>query len=287
MEKDYLYYTGNSSKANWVIIYDQEYHKRIGSPPGKDMYPWNVRLADLERKEEMCIRVLSYDVSIKQLPPLVREASHVVRVEMPSRFIPYLQPDSIPTTVETLEFSKLTENDEKAEFPKALHLPFVKRVSGGELFLEPSNFPELTHLEISLDRKRVMLDRLPYIEKLRALGIGPCPNNIFSSLENLKLGYLYLNTNLSLETLHGIEKLETVTDLVVNKWTKLTDLTALKYLPLLESLTISYCKRIQIAEPLLEISNLKSLFVWACNNKALKELSPKLEKRKLQRLSIS
>src|SRR5262249_42959355 len=161
--------------------------------------------------------------------------------------------------------------------PRETNLPQVERlfVGYGEMLFEKQNFPEIRHLEFILDRKRIMLQRLKTFTHLRALCITPCPKDIFEIVDELNIGYLRLN-NSSLETLNGIERLGALTDLWLKKWTKLKDLSPLARLPLLEDLTLSYCKRIISAESLIKIPNLKRLFVWLCNSKAIEQLTPDL-----------
>lgn len=130
-----------------------------------------------------------------------------------------------------------------------------------------------------------MLNRLPGFERLVVLSIQPCSSSMFPVLENLPLGYLRLNNSTS-QTLDGIERLEMLTDLWLQRWTKITDLSPLARLPSLEDLTLSYCKRITSATAIL-VPRLKRLSVWQCKNKALEALIPSLALRELEELSMS
>jgi hypothetical protein len=198
--------------------------------------------------------------------------------------VPHLKPGDIPSSVKTLVF----HDSGRFQIPSHIELQQVERVTVayGELIFEKRNFPQLQYLHLKLDRKGVLLNRLPSFERLRLLSIHPCSSSMFSVLDKLRLGYLRLNNSRS-ETLEGIERLETLTDLWLQGWSKLTDLSPLARLPLLEDLTLTYCKRIVNATALLEIPSLRRLFVWECKNKVIEALKADLAKRNLEELSIS
>ena len=283
MDRDYLYYPGTRRFDRWILVYDDVSIEELSPLHERDSFSWNVTSKEIG-DGELCVRIFSHNPAITQLPPFVHELSaNIVNLEMPIRFVPFLKSSSIPLSVKTLGFS----GTGRFEIPPSVQLPQIERIQAEELIFGERNFPELTSLTIKLDRHRTMLKRLNHWKKLKVLSIGPCQSDIFSLLSGLELGYLRLNNNHSTQNLEGIERISTITDLWIQMWTQLNDLTSLTQLPLLEELTISYCKRLQVVEPLLEIQNLKSLFIWQCQSKTLHQLVPELKKKGIEKLAIS
>jgi hypothetical protein len=282
MHHDYYSYIGSSSKDNWLRILDKEVQARSTYTDEKT-FEWEAIPTTLKSNHNLCVRVLSEDTSINELPNFISVAPDIVYLDMPLRFVNHLTVDSIPITVKTLGLF----GDNVIKMAPDIQFPQIERlmIGYGELIFSNHNFPNLRHLEFKVDRKKIMLGRLPSFEKLEVLSLHPTPKDIFSFLSKLKIKYLRLNNGL-LENLNGIEQLEDVTDLWIQALTRLSDLTPLKNLPYLEDLTIAYCKRISIVEPLLEIKNLKRLFVWGCKSKAISSVATLL-KNKLNELSIS
>jgi len=275
MFENYNNFIGQSPNDNWVIIFDDlSRQAKFGALPD-NFFPWDARFDDFPSKEDICLSVRSERVDLLNLPPSVIEAQAKIKyLSIPFQLIRHLE--FLPENLETLAVS----GHGRIEFLESAQYPQVKRLLTGanKIKFTASNFPNLEHLEVSVDREGSMLGRLPQFARLKVLNLERCSPDVLRTVKKLKLSYLRLNGS-SLASVGELGEMKSLTDLWLHNWPKLTDISPVSKLANLEELTLSYCRRIAFVGNLVGLEKMQRFLVWRCNNHILNDMALALREK--------
>ncbi len=230
-----------------------------------------------EKIQSLRVRVTNKEII--NLPDFLYRMPNLLVLELPLSLIKHLDNNSIPPQVKILE----VDGDGSSTFDKSFTSTTVQSFSTGmaKIKFTPSNFSSLEHLGIKLDSKNTMIKVIGELKTLNSLEIAPYSDNrIFNELENMKLKYLRISGGRT-DSIEGIERLTSLTDIWLQDLQKLTDLTPLSKLPELKEITIAYCKNISIT-PLLSIPKLNKVTLFACGNLTPSEDIPRLKEKLIE-----
>lgn len=211
----------------------------------------------------LCLEdVFGYETDYVDIPPSLDHFPNLAYLRLPKKYIPALRPGDIPNSVRVLEVI----DPGSATFPANIRLPGVKQLEGIPTALKftSNNFPHLRHLTLRFDRQRTMLPRLAKFDSLESLAISPNHDGaIFAALSPTCLTALVVGGG-ALQRLDGIERLQNLVQVGVNRMDKLESIEALARLPIVQEITIQYCAILAHYDALLHIPALEELAIIGC-----------------------
>lgn len=227
--------------------------------------------------------------STKPFPKAVGKLPRLKYLSMPLQYADVLSDDWFPPTIETLSFNENTDSTSKGSIQSKVVFPSVKRVECGTgyLYFRQDNFPCLSDISLRFDSRRKIVDQLLRYNCLEYVFVGPISNQEdLQLLSRLHPIYLGLSSG-NLITLKPLEQFENVEHLWLHSLNKLTDITAIGTMPLLRSVEMLYCTRVEDLRPLLLAKRLQSLSIVQCKNIQLAAVADDLIALGLEELSIS
>ena len=220
----------------------------------------------------------------KDVPNCIHRFRSLEYLRIPTRYVPHLREDSIPSSVRVLE----TIGDCPATFPEGISLPNVVRLEAptAPLKFTAVTFPNLRHLELRFDGKRSMFPVLRDLSRLHSLSIGPNRDpEIFEAVGAKALAVLNLAGG-AIDSLAGIERLRSLSAVGLRSLDKLKDISALPKLPKLKDVMITWCGKLSAFDPLLRLAALKYLDIFGCKSFRLDKYQAALAGRNLRKLSL-
>jgi hypothetical protein len=203
--------------------------------------------------------------SILRIPEWLHRCVKLKFLLLPVHLASQLQSDSLPRSIETIDFS----GDGRAKISDQFVHGQVKRLmsdANAAVAFKPSSFPSLEYFHFLSDKKKRLLMELHKSNvRLVAATITPFshPNDLNALFEG-SLKYLRLGGGLA-NNLQGIERFAQITDLNLHNLSRLEKIEPILQLGRLQDLSIGYCNRIQDLEKIAKVRSLRRLLLYGCH----------------------
>ena len=204
---------------------------------------------DRPNVEAMRLRIgEAVDTDLRPFPHKISQLPRLQYLSMPLRYADCLTTDSLPPSVETLDFNETdywgTSN--KGTIPENAVFPSVKRIScvKGEIHFTRENFPNLSNVQIRFDRKRSMIPELLRFRRMEELGVGPFdePEQL-GQLSPLRPRYLNISDG-RLCSLRSLRNFHSAERLGLHRLHKLANLSGIEGIARLKELHVVWCRNL-------------------------------------------
>jgi hypothetical protein len=269
------------SQTGWSVADPAE---RASNPMvihGNRLLPWDRLPRSVNPSAIETLRVFTAATSAQGgLPPYLLRFTRLSTLVIPPQIVPTLRPKLLPEGLKSLRIAEdINPKVKPRTFARGVSLPTIEEL-GGEwpLVFDPPTFPALRFLHLQFDRKKKMLARLPTPRTVTALSlVGFNDTAIFETIAGMRLKWLYLCGSWRVETLDGIERLDSLEALGAREFPRLTSLDPHGRLPRLAALEVCSCNGLSKLDALLQIPSLRVAEFYACDMKRVAEIRPALE----------
>jgi hypothetical protein len=197
---------------------------------------------------------------LARLPTWLRSCHNLRFLAWPSGLAGFLSSEFLPDGLITLEIT----GEGKTSLDGFAHQNIERIVAPNvQVMFSPVAFPALCHFHAKSDRKYQLFRDL----NLSGVDLLSATLSPYSSKESLlavpsrKLAYLRLVGGKG-DSLDGISRFQLLTDLDIHDLPKLENLIELKQLPLLENISIGYCRKIGNVASLANLETLRRIFIY-------------------------
>ncbi len=292
-EKYYIGLVGGANKHFLLIVRTKKEKERVMSyMTPQTVVSWNEKVTTDTLDDIWYLHIDDYLWTKTSLPPNIDDVlKGMNRIEGISLPVPLVVPFARKyqhLAIHSLQIETFDEKDVNTigkftfDSVKALCIS-----GGGAVLFNQDNFPNLSNVDLTIDRKGRMLDEVNMFAKLEALGLRPARKryDLFSKLAGLPLKFLQIADG-HLDSLEGLREIGALTNVWLHNLPKITSIHELIHLKNLEELTIFYCRKILDIKYLLDIQGLKKLKFFGCGDIGVANIQKELEAMGLDELEL-